>query len=80
MNTTPVPSDPGDRAAADIRRGESHALLLGGALLHGRRRVRGAGALAFFFEASLTTVQPWRCTNSWATSFSISSACSNDSA
>ena len=36
----------------------------------------GAGALAFFFEASFCTVQPLRCTNRAATSFSISSALS----
>jgi hypothetical protein len=36
----------------------------------------GAGALALVLEARLRTVQPWRCTNNAATSFSISSALS----
>ena len=40
------------------------------------RVLAGAGALAFFWEASFTTVQPWRWTKSSATSFSISSALS----
>ena len=36
----------------------------------------GAGALAFFLDATVRTTQPWRSTKIRATSFSISSALS----